>query len=106
MTGVAHYAMYGDPYDKSLCHAWGAGTLYFVGRYLAGVKPTSPGYETFEVSPSDVMGDFRAVVPMNGRRVEVTFENGKLSVFTDRDGGLLRWRGEEIALPAGETIVK
>ena len=104
MKGEEHYAMYGDPYDKSLCHAWGAGTLYFVGRYLAGVKPTSPGYETFEVSPSDVMGDFRAVVPVNGRRVEVTLEGGKLSVFTDREGGVLKWRGKEVALTAGETI--
>lgn len=104
MKGEEHYAMYGDPYDKSLCHAWGAGTLYFAGRYLAGVKPTSPGYETFEVSPSDVMGDFRAVVPVNGGRVEVTLDGGKLSVMTDRGGGILRCGGKKIALTAGETV--
>ena len=41
---------------------------------------------------------------MNGRRVEVTLEGGKLSVFTDREGGVLKWRGKEVALTAGETI--
>ncbi|MCL2752095.1 MAG: alpha-rhamnosidase [Firmicutes bacterium] len=31
--GAEHYAMYGRPYGKSLCHAWGAAPLYLLGRY-------------------------------------------------------------------------
>jgi hypothetical protein len=45
------YAMYGGAYPKSLCHAWSAGPIYFLGRYAMGVSPTSPGWETYRVEP-------------------------------------------------------
>lgn len=45
------YSMYGDPFGKSLCHAWGASPAYLLGKYFLGVRPTSPGYETYEVKP-------------------------------------------------------
>ena len=32
MDGIEHYAMYGRKYEKSLCHAWGAGPVYLFGR--------------------------------------------------------------------------
>ena len=46
-----HYAMYGRPFGRSLCHCWGAGPLYLAGRYLLGVHPTEPGYARYEVEP-------------------------------------------------------
>ncbi len=49
--GIQHLAMYGRPYGKSLCHAWGASPLYIIGRYFLGVRPTKPGYEEYEVRP-------------------------------------------------------
>lgn len=33
----------------SLSHAWGAFIPYFTGRYLLGITPLSPGFETFRV---------------------------------------------------------
>ena len=51
-TGTQHLAMYGRPYGKSLCHAWGASPVYLLGRYYLGVRPTRPGYEEFEVRPA------------------------------------------------------
>ena len=50
--GREHLAMYGRPYGKSLCHAWGASPLYLLGRYYLGVAPARPGYEEFCIRPS------------------------------------------------------
>ncbi len=54
--GIRHYQMYDFKYDKSLCHAWGAGPIYLLGRFCLGVYPTSVGYKTFEVKP--VLGKY------------------------------------------------
>jgi hypothetical protein len=43
--------MYGRPYGKSLCHAWGASPIYLLGKYFLGVQPTKPGYADYEVHP-------------------------------------------------------
>lgn len=50
-SGTAHLAMYGRPYGKSLCHAWGASPIYLLGKYYLGVRPLSAGYETWSVTP-------------------------------------------------------
>ena len=44
--------MYGRPYGKSLCHAWGASPIYLLGKYYLGVKPTAPGYSQYEIKPN------------------------------------------------------
>jgi hypothetical protein len=50
--GTEHLAMYGRPFGKSLCHAWGASPIYLLGKYYLGVKPLTPGYATYEVVPN------------------------------------------------------
>src|SRR5699024_4387726 len=50
--GAEQYAMYGRPFGKSLCHAWGANPVYLCGKYLLGITPTSPGYKTYQIAPS------------------------------------------------------
>ncbi|MBD5313652.1 MAG: alpha-rhamnosidase [Bacteroides sp.] len=50
-SGTQHLAMYGRPYGKSLCHAWGASPIYLIGKYYLGVKPLSPGYKEFSITP-------------------------------------------------------
>ena len=32
------YAMYGDPFGKSLCHAWAASPIYLLARYFVGLR--------------------------------------------------------------------
>ena len=49
--GTQHLAMYGRPYGKSLCHAWGASPIYLLGKYYLGIQPTKPGYEEFSIQP-------------------------------------------------------
>ena len=86
-TGTQHLAMYGRPYGKSLCHAWGASPVYLLGKYYLGVQPTKPGYEEFEVRPS--LGDLEWMegdvptphglihVSMNRHEVKVTATEGQ-----------------------------
>ncbi|HVS95357.1 MAG TPA: hypothetical protein VHE54_02695, partial [Puia sp.] len=49
--GVRQYAMYGRPFGKSLCHAWGASPLYLLGKYYLGIRPAAPGYARYTVEP-------------------------------------------------------
>lgn len=50
-SGTEHLAMYGRPYGKSLCHAWGASPIYLLGKYYLGVEPVKAGYEEFSITP-------------------------------------------------------
>lgn len=105
--GAEHYAMYGGKYLRSLCHAWGSGPIYLLGRYCLGVAPTSPGYATFTVEPC--LGDYQSisgVVPLpHGEKVTVSYQQGRLSVTATQDGGMLRVAGMEYPLHAGEEMV-
>ena len=75
-TGNEHYAMYGRPFGKSLCHAWGANPVYLFGKYLLGVKPLAPGYKTYLVEPS-----LAGLQWVKGR---VPTPNGTIEVYADR----------------------
>ena len=35
----------------SLCHPWGAGVTKWLSEEILGIKPTSPGFSTFEILP-------------------------------------------------------
>lgn len=49
--GREHLAMYGRPYGKSLCHAWGASPIYLLGKYYIGIQPLKAGYSEYSVQP-------------------------------------------------------
>lgn len=102
--GLDRYAMYGRPYGKSLCHAWGASPVYLLGRHFLGVEPTSPGFKTYTVRP--VLGGLewmRGSVPTPSGSVEVVVSNGVVTVTGNADGvGKLMWKGKETSIPAGQ----
>ena len=75
-TGTQHLAMYGRPYGKSLCHAWGASPVYLLGRYYLGVSPTRPGYEEFEIRPH--LGD------LDWMEGDVPTPKGLVHVYMDK----------------------
>ena len=94
--GNEHYAMYGRPYGKSLCHAWGAGSIYILGRYYLGVHPTSAGYRTFKVEPHlGGFKHFKGVVPAGDGEVRVSVDENGVCVLADIEGGTLVWNGME-----------
>lgn len=103
--GVEHYAMYGNRFTKSLCHAWGATPVYLFGRYYLGVSPTAPGYKTFCVAPQlGGLGEIEGTVPAGAGDVYVHLTKTSLTVRADKDGGTLLWQGKKYPLPAGETV--
>ena len=85
--GTEHLAMYGRPYGKSLCHAWGASPLYLLGKYFLGVSPTKPGYKEYEIRPSlgglewisgDVPTPFGPIhIEMNRKEILIESHGGK-----------------------------
>jgi len=104
-TGDQHYAMYGDPFGCSLCHAWGASPIYLLGRWYLGVAPTAPGYETFAVEP--VLGGLewmRGTVPTPRGDVEVYADGQKVEVTAAFEGGVLKLDGAEYPIPAGRKL--
>ena len=105
VEGDAHYAMYGDKFGKSLCHAWGASPLYLLGRYFVGLYPLTPGYKTFAIEPW--LSPFNALdctFPIKEGEVQLRLRDNQLTVCASRDGGVLRLRGESWALSAGQPL--
>lgn len=77
-SDLAHYAMYGRRFGKSLCHAWGASPVYLLGRYYLGVTPTSPGFDTYDVKPN--LGGLEWI------EGDVPTPWGRIHVYADRNG--------------------
>ncbi len=58
--------------DKTFNHAWGAGSLYLLPGYVAGIRPTEPGFRVFEVVPHmGNLGRVGATVPTPRGLIEV-----------------------------------
>ena len=82
--------MYGKPYGKSLCHAWGASPIYLLGKYALGVRPTSPAYATYEVKPNLMcFGEFEGKVPAMDGIISVKMTKNAVTVTSDLEGGTL-----------------
>ncbi len=95
VKGVEKYAMYGNRFDKSLCHAWGSGPIRLLGEFVAGVKITSVGGKTFDIRPNPgLYREFSAAVPVGTGRVEVTYKNGELTVLSTVDGGTVYFKDQ------------
>jgi alpha-L-rhamnosidase len=85
--GAQHLAMYGRPYGKSLCHAWGASPIYLLGKYYLGIQPVKAGYSEFAIAPNlGGMKWMEGTVPtpkgeiklyMNEKTIKVTATEGK-----------------------------
>ncbi len=85
--GTQHLAMYGRPYGKSLCHAWGASPIYLLGKYYLGIQPLKAGYSEFAIAPNlGGMKWMEGTVPtpkgeiklyMNEKTIKVTATEGK-----------------------------
>ncbi|WP_268223940.1 alpha-L-rhamnosidase-related protein [Sinomicrobium oceani] len=93
--GDEQLAMYGRPFGKSLCHAWGASPVYLFGKYYLGVQPTAPGYATYTINP--VLGGLKWIegkVPTPGGEIEVYCSTGKIRVRSTEGNGILTFKSK------------
>ncbi|MFV0312104.1 MAG: alpha-L-rhamnosidase C-terminal domain-containing protein [Dysgonomonas sp.] len=89
-TGTEHLAMYGRPFGKSLCHAWGASPIYLLGKYYLGVKPEKEGYKEFSIRP--VLGDLKWMegsVPTPKGDIKVYMDKKQIKVSATEGEGYL-----------------
>ena len=96
-NGTQHLAMYGRPYGKSLCHAWGASPLYLIGRYFLGVCPTKPGYKEFEIHPE--LGGLqwmKGVVPTPNGEIQVSVDSQHIRIKATEGQGFLYFHSVEM----------
>ena len=103
--GAEKYAMYGRPFGKSLCHAWGASPIYLLGKYYLGVQPTSPGYQTFVVRPNlGGLKEMEGTVPTPFGCVYIKMNKEQVIVKSDSDGGVLIVGDKQVQIPANQEI--
>lgn len=92
LKGTEHYAMYGEPFDKSLCHAWGASPIYLLGKYFLGVTPLTPGYEIYEIKPNlGSLSWIQGVVPTPNGDINVYMDKSVIKVSSSSNKGYLRF---------------
>lgn len=94
-VGQEHFSMYGRPFGKSLCHAWGASPIYLLGKYYVGVKPLQPGYKEFEIKPE--LGDlewFESSVPTPNGDINVYASKSEIKVSATEGEGTLVFKSK------------
>jgi alpha-L-rhamnosidase len=97
--GAQHYAMYGRPFGRSLCHAWGASPLYLLGKYFLGVRPITPGYATYEIEPH--LGGLQWMegeVPTPHGNIKVSCTRKQIKIHSAGGIGTLRLKTRTITL--------
>ncbi|KUO14801.1 alpha-L-rhamnosidase-related protein [Streptomyces dysideae] len=71
-------------------HAWNGGPLYVLSAYAAGVRPTKPGWETYEVIPqSGSLAKINTVTPTNRGEIRfgITRDGSQVTLTLTSPGG-------------------
>ncbi len=93
--GVEHYAMYGRDFGKSLCHSWGASPIYLLGKYYLGVRPTTAGYEQYEIEPYLASQNWmEGKVPTPQGEIELFVSKNKIRVKSPIGIGVLKLKSQ------------
>jgi len=103
--GVEHLEMYGRPYGKSLCHAWGASPIYLLGKYYLGVSPATAGYETYNIEPS--LGGLEWMegkVPTANGDISVSMNKKEIKVSSAVGTGKLKIKSKSKPVVKGATV--
>ncbi|MBN2273835.1 MAG: alpha-rhamnosidase, partial [Bacteroidales bacterium] len=88
-------AMYGRPFGKSLCHAWGASPVYLLGKYFLGIKPVGPGYQSYIAEPC--LGDLQWIegdVPTPDGTIHLYCSTKEIRIKSNTGTGILRFKSQ------------
>jgi hypothetical protein len=97
--GAQHYSMYGRPFGRSLCHAWGASPIYLLGKYYLGVRPLTAGYATYEIRPH--LGGLQWMegeVPTPRGNIKLSCTRKQLKIHTAGGIGTIRLKTKTLTL--------
>lgn len=103
--GTQHLTMYGRPYGKSLCHAWGASPIYLLGKYYLGASPTKPGYREYEVKPT--LGGLKWMegdVPTPTGNIHIKMDQKNINIIGCGGKGTLVLGEKRYDIPPGKEI--
>lgn len=100
-------AMYGHPYGKSQCHAWGASPIYLLGKYYLGVRPTEPGYKAWECKPN--LGGLKWMkgdVPTPKGNIHIEMDRKHVSIEANGCGAgmLVLPNGKSVSVGEGQKV--
>jgi alpha-L-rhamnosidase len=96
LQGETHYGMYGMPFGKSLCHAWGASPIYLLGKYFLGVTPASPGYGTYRIAPNlGGLTHMKGTVPIGEGYVSIEMDLATIRIESTSGKGILSFASVE-----------
>ncbi len=102
-----HLAMYGRPFGKSLCHAWGASPIYLLGKYYLGVQPTTIGYQTYTLEPNlGGLAWMEGKVPTPDGDIEVYCSAKLIKVKSATGVGTLKFKSKSKPSVKGATITE
>lgn len=100
------YEMYGDPFGKSLCHAWAGSPIYLIGRYFMGICPLEAGYKSFVIEPDFSL--FKKVdcqFPVKDGMIDIKWNGSELRIKTTKPGGILKFMGDSIRLESNQEYI-
>lgn len=104
--GKEHLAMYGRPYGKSLCHAWGASPLYLIGKHFIGIRPTQPGYREWECRPHLAgLKSISGAVPTPYGPIRLAIDSEHVEIQSPIGGGHLYLDGRSIDIDTTDKII-
>jgi alpha-L-rhamnosidase len=104
--GAQHLSMYGRPYGKSLCHAWGASPIYLLGKYYLGIQPVKAGYSEFCITPN--LGGLKwmeGVVPTPNGEIFLNCTTNQIVVKSDTGTGFLKFKSAMMPICKNTNII-
>ncbi|MEO7372422.1 MAG: alpha-L-rhamnosidase N-terminal domain-containing protein [Terrimesophilobacter sp.] len=91
---------------QSFAHGWSATPARDLVRYVAGISPGSPGFESVRVAPR--LGGLHRLdvsAPSPHGPIRVAVADGSLSVTAPRPVSVIRPDGTAVELPSGTSVV-